>query len=165
MMILNNASGMCSFALSQAKCRRPSEVIIMTYGLWCGADKNGDVINNRCKSYQLLDYLDQNRDIKTTVGVGYDSVVPEVVIGTARCFESIRFIAINKLHSKCILMSNGLGIFGSANLTDSAWDEIILCNFLDQDSYNTARDIAMQQLSHGTVIESDFCNPDISGIV
>lgn len=165
MIFLNNASSMCAFVLSEVQLSKPTEVIIMTYGLWCGVNKDGNVVNNYCNSYRLMEYLDSDYDIKTIVGVGCDSVVPEVAIGTARCFENIRFVAINRTHSKCVLLSNGIGVFGSANLNDSGWNEVILCKSLDPDSYKSSRDIAMHQIRHGIAIDRDFRNPDISGII
>jgi hypothetical protein len=34
------------------------------------------------------------------------------------------------MHSKCILFSNGYAAMGSANLTDSKFNELIVCDYL-----------------------------------
>jgi hypothetical protein len=136
MIIFKNSKELFTHILNEVYSDLPSRIFITTYGLWCGVNNRGDVVA-RCTTYKLLDYLNYHNDVcKTTIVVGYDNIISDVVIATATKFQNIEFVAVNELHSKCILTSTGIFCVGSSNLTDSDWYELNLCDRVDIENSN-----------------------------
>ena len=131
MIIFKSSKELFTHLLNEFYSELPSRVFITTYGLWCGVNNKGDVLA-RCTTYKLLDYLDYHSTVcKTTIVVGYDNMISDIVYATASRFKNIEFVAVNELHSKCIITSTGIFCVGSSNLTDSDWYELNLYNHVD----------------------------------
>jgi hypothetical protein len=129
-MMFDNPQELYSKFISDVIDCPPKWACILTYGIWAGVDEDGKKIAN-CSSYRFLLGLELH-DVKTIIGVGISSFKhAQRIVGTSRAFPKIKFIAIQDMHSKCMLTSSGILAMGSANITDTKWPELIYYTKID----------------------------------
>jgi len=110
---------------------------IGTFGIYIGDP--GSRYGFTCKNggYDLFSALHWN-DIPTVVNTGYTDIVEtkkaaKIVTGA---FPNVTVHIRAGMHAKYVLLSNGFGMIGSANVGDSHWMDISIVGHLSADGYN-----------------------------
>lgn len=161
-MIFTKPSDLYNQVIRDVHKTAPEWMYILTYGLWAGISPSG-WITGKCNSFKFFKSLNESK-INVKILVGYETILPKVCFSTAKYFTSLEFIAVPKMHSKTILMSNGLCAIGSANINDSYWGELIRYEKLSKNDFVEVLMHINRQERNGTPV-MDVENPDISELL